>query len=164
MVKKPASSRRPELRKRSVKAASSVVQEQEKEKEITTLPPRQVLALAATGAVPVNREALQGLLAEILVETDDRRRVCAQRADELLEMVFAPGQPVDPEVALALVERLQRIAHTLHTEEIHTAELASRLGRNDLPMVKVHATQVNVAGAQQIVGDPNDLGRGHDDR
>ena len=116
------------------------------------LPPRQALAAAATGDAPVSQEALQGLLAEILMETDDRRRVCTQRADQLLEMIFEPGQPVDPQVTLALVDRLQRIAHTLHTEEIRTAELAARLCRTAPPTVQVRAAQLNLAASQQVVG------------
>ena len=154
-AKKPAQSCQPELREQSVRAAA-VKEQSATTMDISTLPPRQALAQAAEGKLEVSKEALSALLAGLVLETHDRGQSVGQRMDELLEMTFSPGAKdmFDPAAALDLAERLGRLHHGQQAEMRRTVELLDRITRPARPRVTIRATaeQVNVAGAQQVVG------------
>ena len=110
-------------------------------------------------------EALQSLLTSHVLQADRQARTLASRSEELLQMLFSPNPPGDPEdeavdppdpaATLDVITRLSRLYNVYAGELRKSISLMNHLSRPRSPSLKVVASgeQVNVSGAQQVNND-----------
>lgn len=121
--------------------------------------PRGRLRAAVSGQGQVNREDVEALLADHMLESEGQVKELGKTCKELTEFLFS-GAKQDPVATLKLVTQLTNL-HKSHAEEMRrTIELLTRIQRPRSPQIQVIAVdndQLNI-GDKQIIGRTVDLG------
>lgn len=112
----------------------------------STMQPRQALALAASGQVPLTSGVLESLLASMALGADKRAGELGTHFDGLVHMLLTAPDGLSPEAALKMITSLGRLQREQQGEARRTVELLAKILRPGSPTVKVTAAnaQVNV--------------------
>ncbi|MBI5481487.1 MAG: hypothetical protein HY906_21695 [Deltaproteobacteria bacterium] len=111
----------------------------------------------AAGKATLSRQDLEGLIAELVVDSDRRSQGLSKRFEGLLEMLLSSvaAQKLDLKVAMDLLVQIGHL-HRGEAEEVRrNLALLAHVHRVEPPLVRVVAagpTQVNVAPPLRLGG------------